>query len=121
MTPYLSCYVPKTQKNPPRRQVSCYGRGRKIRTLDTRFWRPMLYQLSYTPIPVNACYRYTSLSNKSSVFYIHMLFFYNNLILHKRYRINCPAIFNQTTFTTFQIITGIFTEVLIIDIAIITY
>ena len=29
----------------------CYfsGRGRRIRTLGTRFWRPMLYQLSYTP------------------------------------------------------------------------
>ena len=27
-----------------------YGRGRKIRTLDTRFWRPLLYQLSYTPV-----------------------------------------------------------------------
>ena len=26
------------------------GRGRKIRTLDTRFWRPLLYQLSYTPM-----------------------------------------------------------------------
>ena len=26
------------------------GRGRKIRTLDTRFWRPLLYQLSYTPV-----------------------------------------------------------------------
>ena len=26
------------------------GRGRRIRTLGTRFWRPMLYQLSYTPI-----------------------------------------------------------------------
>ena len=25
------------------------GRGRRIRTLGTRFWRPMLYQLSYTP------------------------------------------------------------------------
>ena len=25
------------------------GRGRRIRTLDTRFWRPLLYQLSYTP------------------------------------------------------------------------
>ena len=25
------------------------GRGSKIRTHDTRFWRPMLYQLSYTP------------------------------------------------------------------------
>ena len=28
----------------------CFGRGRKARTLDTRFWRPLLYQLSYTPI-----------------------------------------------------------------------
>ena len=27
-----------------------YGRGRRIRTLGTRFWRPLLYQLSYTPI-----------------------------------------------------------------------
>lgn len=26
------------------------GRGSKIRTHDPRFWRPMLYQLSYTPI-----------------------------------------------------------------------
>ena len=26
------------------------GRGRRIRTLGTRFWRPMLYQLSYTPV-----------------------------------------------------------------------
>ena len=28
------------------------GRGRRTRTLGTRFWRPMLYQLSYTPILV---------------------------------------------------------------------
>ena len=27
-----------------------YGRGRRDRTLGTRFWRPLLYQLSYTPI-----------------------------------------------------------------------
>ena len=34
------------------KQQNCYffGRGRRIRTLGTRFWRPMLYQLSYTPI-----------------------------------------------------------------------
>ena len=29
--------------------VFCFGRGTKARTLDTRFWRPLLYQLSYTP------------------------------------------------------------------------
>ena len=27
-----------------------HGRGRKNRTLNTRFWRPLLYQLSYTPV-----------------------------------------------------------------------
>ena len=27
-----------------------HGRGTKTRTLDTRFWRPLLYQLSYTPV-----------------------------------------------------------------------
>jgi hypothetical protein len=26
------------------------GRGRRSRTLNQRFWRPLLYQLSYTPI-----------------------------------------------------------------------
>ena len=26
------------------------GRRDRVRTCDTRFWRPMLYQLSYTPI-----------------------------------------------------------------------
>jgi hypothetical protein len=26
------------------------GRGRRTRTLGTWFWRPLLYQLSYTPI-----------------------------------------------------------------------
>ena len=31
--------------------ISCIGgRGRRIRTLGTRFWRPLLYQLSYAPI-----------------------------------------------------------------------
>ena len=27
-----------------------FGRGRRIRTRDPRFWRPVLYQLSYTPV-----------------------------------------------------------------------
>ena len=27
-----------------------HGRGRRIRTRDPRFWRPVLYQLSYTPL-----------------------------------------------------------------------
>ena len=28
------------------------GRGRRTWTLGTRFWRPLLYQLSYTPISI---------------------------------------------------------------------
>ena len=35
----------RTIRSPRRR-----GRGSKIRTHGTRFWRPLLYQLSYTPI-----------------------------------------------------------------------
>src|SRR5579864_247218 len=30
------------------------GRGGATRTPDPRFWRPLLYQLSYTPLPVGA-------------------------------------------------------------------
>ena len=30
----------------------CFGRGRRDRTLGTRFWRPLLYLLSYTPIKI---------------------------------------------------------------------
>ncbi len=26
-----------------------FGRGSRVRTRDLRFWRPSLYQLSYTP------------------------------------------------------------------------
>ena len=37
-------------KKPPMKGWLFNGRGSKIRTHDTRFWRPMLYQLSYTPI-----------------------------------------------------------------------
>ena len=29
-----------------------FGRGRRDRTLGTRFWRPLLYLLSYTPIKI---------------------------------------------------------------------
>ena len=29
-----------------------FGRGSKNRTHDTRFWRPLLYLLSYTPIKI---------------------------------------------------------------------
>ena len=30
--------------------LTVFGRGRRIRTLGTRFWRPLLYQLSYAPM-----------------------------------------------------------------------
>lgn len=34
-----------------------YGRGRRTWTLGTRFWRPLLYQLSYAPIYICAASR----------------------------------------------------------------
>ena len=38
-------------KKEKHRSLRCFfGRGRRIRTLGTRFWRPLLYQLSYTPM-----------------------------------------------------------------------
>ena len=33
----------------PRYYINKIGRGRRTRTLGTWFWRPLLYQLSYTP------------------------------------------------------------------------
>ena len=33
-----------------------HGRGRRLRTHDPRFWRPVLYQLSYAPIHVSGVY-----------------------------------------------------------------
>ena len=49
----LSQNCPKDRKKALRKipqSLIIIGRGSKIRTHDTRFWRPMLYQLSYTPI-----------------------------------------------------------------------
>ena len=40
---------PHTKIKDHRMVVFYFGRGTKARTLDTRFWRPLLYQLSYTP------------------------------------------------------------------------
>ena len=31
-------------------RINGFGRGRRLRTLGLRFWRPPLYQLSYSPI-----------------------------------------------------------------------
>jgi hypothetical protein len=46
----LSRCHPVTRKAPSIAQVlNLTGRGRGTRTPDPRFWRPMLYQLSYTP------------------------------------------------------------------------
>ena len=38
------------KRTSPKRDLFFYGRGRETRTPGTRFWRPLLYQLSYTPI-----------------------------------------------------------------------
>ena len=50
---FFAEYFPGKQKglNGKNRQTFsfCCGRGTKNRTRDTWFWRPLLYQLSYTP------------------------------------------------------------------------
>ena len=38
------------RKSTPYGVLFLFGRGRRIRTRDPRFWRPVLYQLSYTPV-----------------------------------------------------------------------
>ena len=57
-----------TKNNKHRKSSTCYfGRGRRDRTLGTRFWRPMLYQLSYTPILIfNAIWLYNKIDVMSS-------------------------------------------------------
>ena len=47
---YLKLADKKIKVRKPRIFGLFYGRGRRARTLGTRFWRPLLYQLSYTPI-----------------------------------------------------------------------
>ena len=44
---YRAIFVSKTAV-----AVMISGRGRRNRTLGTRFWRPLLYLLSYTPIKI---------------------------------------------------------------------
>ena len=39
-----------SKKNPLPKQRIIYGRGGETRTRDTRFWRPVLYQLSYSRV-----------------------------------------------------------------------
>ncbi len=47
--------VPFQNKKPSLSAWLCF-RGTKTRTQDTRFWRPLLYQLSYTPIYLQRWY-----------------------------------------------------------------
>ena len=48
---FLQKRVRKTKRTSSEEPVR-YGRGSKFRTHGTRFWRPLLYQLSYTPIGI---------------------------------------------------------------------
>ena len=58
------------KRKPAETQCFCRfcGRGRRTRTLGTRFWRPLLYQLSYTPISNFACLFYHLLEELSITF-----------------------------------------------------
>jgi hypothetical protein len=41
------------------------GRSERTRTPDRRFWRPLLYQLSYTPAPIKIIFHYNTACKKS--------------------------------------------------------
>ena len=44
------------------------GRGARIRTVGLRFWRPTLYQLSYTPVGGVRLYNaFTSMASDESI------------------------------------------------------
>ena len=80
----------------------CFGRGRRIRTRDPRFWRPVLYQLSYTPVqyPIiiphlfEFCNRFCENSSKNFSQYSKMLDLVDYHILPlfiKRYEARVPT------------------------------
>ena len=50
-TPLATEEAKKTKRTSSEEPVR-HGRGSKFRTHGTRFWRPLLYQLSYTPIGI---------------------------------------------------------------------
>ena len=62
---------PKKQTAQAPKNLCGYGRGSKSRTHGTRFWRPLLYQLSYTPKSMlhslNACLLYKIRRKMSSI------------------------------------------------------
>ena len=49
-TPRVQSFLFEKKDAPPSAERLSSGRGRRDRTLGTRFWRPMLYHLSYTPM-----------------------------------------------------------------------
>ena len=52
MAAIFSCGNMLAQNAQAPKNLCGYGRGSKIRTHGTRFWRPLLYQLSYPPIGI---------------------------------------------------------------------
>ena len=47
---FLKTFCPCQNKKVAIWRPFCFGRGRRTRTHDPWFWRPVLYQLSYTPV-----------------------------------------------------------------------
>ena len=65
------------------RNLSIFGRGTKTRTLDTRFWRPLLYQLSYTPLFfVGSRYYNTPILICQGLFYPFLPLLLTNFVLY---------------------------------------
>ena len=55
-----------------------FGRGSRIRTHGTWFWRPLLYQLSYTPIFI--CWIHFICAKSSNI--IHSTFYFVKVYFH---------------------------------------
>ncbi len=77
---FIAMCATKHKKDTYLRVLLVFGRGRRIRTRDPRFWRPVLYQLSYTPVVAfryNAHYYITFFSKLQPLFEKKLLFVKN--------------------------------------------
>ena len=80
-----NCILPKRKSPRKNRGLYFFGRGGRTRTRDPRFWRPVLYQLSYTPVHpyiISQCFLFCK-----SFFEIFSLF----LILFELFFLNFPS------------------------------
>ena len=99
-------------------RLGFFGRGRRARTHDPRFWRPVLYQLSYTPVFFRTCVLYHTFSRFAIPFlkkvsFLHFLLSVlqsspqklpaNVILLYQRYALISVASFCSRLISLFAI------------------